>query len=268
MSDSSLVNAIAFRDSLASRGWRQSGGVALIPATMPPVNATSPRAFTQLLDWEAKQAMACELELQLEERASGSPTAFPENGFSASFLAGAMSGSGATLWDTGGPVLAKYETGGGADARVFYSDVRAGRVSLGVQTRVRVSLARWLRDAPSGLDLAVQGSINPAQALDADPPTYSAARSIAIGATAQITAPPGAMWWDFSVTDAGGGFGAACQVRAAPAQGGTYYRDTTLTAPIQYPPSSPWPWIPGSGPLSFANLSAIAVLVTVTFWVR
>jgi hypothetical protein len=157
---------------------------------------------------------------------------------------------------------------GGADARVFYSDVRAGRVSLGVQTRVRLSLARWLKDAESGLDLFVQGSINPAQALDADPPTYSAARRLAIGETAAITVPPGAMWWDFSVTDAGGGLGAACQVRAQPNQGGTYYRDTTLAAPVQYPPSSPWPWIPGYGPLRFANLSAIAVLVTVTFWVR
>ena len=262
--DASVINAVAWADPMAKNGFRQAGGVAYVGAVINPLNLTTPRAFEQLLDWESKLPQACELELQLQLQPGTplSPTAFPDELFSSGYAAGAYNGF---PWDGGSPVITKYETGGGADARVFYSDTRPGRFSLGVQQRVRVSVARWLVDSGFvGSTLVVQGSIGPSRGTDADPPTYTANGLVPTAANRNLTAPPGAVWWDWQCSS--GSVGVPVQVQCEHGDG-LFYKDTTVAAPVVYPPSAPYPVIPFAG-FNFINLGAVDAGVTVTFWVR
>lgn len=266
MSDSSLVNVRAWVDPMKSHGWRQSGGVLRVPGVFNPLNLERPRAFDSLLEWESELPQACELELQLQLQpdAGLSPTGFPDETVSNGFCAGAFNGF---AWDLFETVIAKFETGGGADARVFYSDVRPGRFALGVQQRVRVSIARWLRDSSYvASSLVVQGSIGPAQATDADPLTYTAAIQLPAAGQRNLTAPPGALWWDWQI-DTGVASTYSQVIVQTPA--GVSYKDTTYTAPIIYPPAAPYPWVCSAAPnLSFIHAGGDPCNLIVTFWVR
>lgn len=266
--DPSLVNAFAWRDAMEVQGWRQAGGSCDVPAALPPLNATEPRAFVQLLEWEAKHAISCELELQTQSQPAVTPTGFPDGSNTSGARAGAFQAAFSWNQTAGGNndiILAKYETGSGADARVFYSDCRPGRFSLGVQRRVRISLARWLRAGAAGTSFSVQGSIGPAHATDADPLTYTAAIEVLAAGQAQIEAPPGAQWWNFDISNGLAPFDGSMLAVANESQ---YMKDCSPLNPVQWPPSSPWPFTCGPGFINFLNTGATNLNLVVTFWVR
>lgn len=242
-------------------GERQSGGVLRVSPDLPTLNTVSPRDFTFLLEWEAKKPTSCELQMQLQyQEPSLVASGFPDATYSYGFSAGARL-DGSNVWDFADPIIAKYETGGGSNARVFYSDVRPGRFSLGVQQRVRMSIARWLQPDAGGGFIAVQGSIAACKFSDADPPTYTATTTIAAAASKQITSPPGALWWDFSTAQLGS------QIRVTSFQG-LYYKDTTIASPVQIPPVTPYPWLTGNSLLTVENVGALEATVTLQWWVR
>lgn len=266
MSDGSLVQAIDWVDAMKSRGWRLSGGVVQLPADLPTFNTTSPRAFTQLLEFESKLAQPVELELQLQSQPVPTPDGFPDGASSVSPCAGAYQFG--TPWNLSAPnigiVIAKYETGSGADARTFYSDVRPGRFALGVQQRVRMSVARWLVAGVAGSFINIQGSIAPARGTDADPPTYTCGIDLPLGDDLYVMAPPGAMYWTFDCV-ANAGFSA--QVIAQIPGQAQFYRDTNPAAAILYPPAPAWPLGAGDALIHFIN-AGVDCRLFATFWVR
>lgn len=249
-------------EAFARIGYRQRGGQIVLGPTLPPTNATYPNAYQLLLEYESARAIPCELEIQMQyQEPAFAPPGFPDATFSVGFCAGARLDA-ANVWDLSDqPVIVKYETGAGPDARTFYSDLRPGRVSLGTQTRVRVSIARWLVGDGGGANINVQGSIAPAQGTDSDPPTYSAMTSIAAAASKQISAPAGAFWFDMQVQQAG-------SIIRATSFRGHWYKDTTAVAPTQIPPVMPAPWPAGDTLTTVANLGAAEAWVTLTWWVR
>lgn len=243
-----------------THGIRSSGGQIIVPAAMPPINASFPLSFQQLLEWESfKGPLSVELQLQSQYQPPPAGQTFPDNSVSGvGELAGANDNPG--LWGLNAGLVAKIELGSGPIPRTLYSDVRNGRWALGSQSRVRVSVARWIVNQSSGLQLSLQGAVAPCQGgSDADPLTFTCGREIAAGATASLVTPNGAVWFDTFVA-------AGSQIEIT-GIGGIYYKDTTLAAPICFPPATPWP-LPAQGTLDFENVGAAAAQVFVTFWLR
>lgn len=247
-------------DVLKVNGFGQVGGIATLPPELSPLNLTMPVSYIFLLEWRSLKAQTCELEIQLQyQEPSLSAAGFPDSTFSLGFSAGARRDA-VSEWSWADPVIVKYETGGGANARVFYSDLRPGRFSLGAQERVRMSFARWMLADVGGANVAVQGSIAPSHGTDADPPTYTASIQIPAGTTRQMTAPPGALWWDFNCT-------VPTQLRATTYQA-VYDKNTVLGSLEQNPPVTPYPWLTSNSNIDFENLGAVDTVLTATFWVR
>jgi hypothetical protein len=264
MADDSPDRAV-WTDPLRTRGYKQAGGNLLILPTLPGLNTVKPREFTFLLDWEAVEPMPVELEVQMQQQ---DPTVlaggFPDATLGGGVICGAyFDAGGPDIWDSDGAgcVATRIETGAGNNARFFYCDLRPGRFSLGVQSRVRMSCARWIIADPTNTVFAVQATIAPAKFSDADPPTYSLQTVVPVGATRGFVTPAGAQWFDMVVGTRG------AQVEAA-VFGGLYYRDTTLAAPICYPPAPPWPVPITGGTWDITNVGAVDALVTMIFWVR
>lgn len=243
-----------------THGLRTSGGQIIVPATMPPINASFPRSYQQLLEWESfRGPLSVELQLQSQYQPPPAGDTFPDNSISGvGEVAGANDNPG--FWPLTGGLVAKIELGSGPIPRTLYSDVRSGRWALGSQTRVRVSVARWIADEPNGLQLSLQGAVAPCQGgSDADPLTFTCGREIAPAEIASLVTPNGAVWFDTFI-----GAGAQIEISGI---GGTYYKDTTLAAPICFPPATPWP-LAAQGTLDFENVGAAAAQVFVTFWLR
>ena len=260
--DAPFVGDLSSEELFAKKGYRQRGGQIILEPTLPSTNTTFPNAFQLLLEYESVRAIPCELEIQMQyQEPSILASGFPDATFSIGYCAGARIDAVNAWDDSDQPVIVKYETGAGPDARTFYSDLRPGRVSLGAQTRVRVSIARWLVADVGGANVAIQGSIAPSQGTDADPPTYSATAIIPAGATRTITAPPGAFWFDFFAQQSG-------SIVSATGFRAFFYKDFSLAAPIQIPYVMPAPWPSGESLLSVANLGAAEAWVTVCWWVR
>jgi hypothetical protein len=245
-----------------NHGYRTSGGQLVVPNVINPLNATVPRAFQQLLEWESfKGSVPCELQLQSQYQPAPSGQTVPDTSIATSEYAGANDNPG--LWDLGGTALiAKIELGSGPIPRTLFCDVRSGRWALGSQTRVRISVARWIGDnIATSTELSLQGAVAPCGGgSDADPLTYTCGKVLAIGAVQSLVTPPGAGWFDCLVSPAG----AQVQINGV---GGMFYKDTTLAAPVCYPPATPWP-LSNLGVLDFENVGIVEATLVVTFWLR
>jgi hypothetical protein len=267
--DASEINAIQWADPLKTRGWVQSGGLVVVPAALHTLNTTIPRAFQAWLEFFSAQPQEVELEVQTQAQPVPIPDGFPDGTNTATARAGAFSLGG--TWDSNPGnsdiIVAKYETGSGVDARVFFGDVRPGRFSLGVQQRVRISVARWLRAAGTAdSQYVVQGSIGPARGTDADPITYTCATNILAAGESFLQAPPGALYWWVDLANGLGPFdGSILMVVDGQAQ---FSRTIDPAAPVQSPPGCPWPFPAGPGQVHFINTGASNLDVVVTFWVR
>jgi hypothetical protein len=248
----------------------QRGGTIIIPSDINSLNAAKPSVFSELLEWVSDDGLPHAVEMQLQTQAldptvSGSD--FPDVNYVRARAAGA---TGWTYdFDGNSCTVMQVETGAGSNARRFWCDLRAGRFSLGVQTRVRLSVCRWVGNATSGESLTVQGSIAPAQAVEADPPTYTMRRMIDSGLTEDAPIPPGAHW--FYVNAQGNPDAdqeAECQLRIVSEDADTFIVDTTQVAPLHYPPASPWPVPIGSTFLRVHNVGTEDAVVSVIYWVR
>lgn len=242
---------------------RVAGGFVVVPAIMPPANMSTPLVWQQWLEWNGPPA-AVEWQVQLKN--AEQPLGFPPRNYSADWIAGASAatpGGGAV----GSHIVARIECGSGPTARMFFADVRAGRFALGVQERVRISVARWRADDPFLRPVEYQGTIGPAQATDADPPTYSVIHTFTAGENLnQMAVPPGAAWFDFSLT------AGAVRVTFTGYTGGNYgsiYRDVGASPPVSIPGPGPYPVPAGAGNVNAIQPSALdGATLSLTFWVR
>jgi hypothetical protein len=246
-------------------GWTASGGQLELPGTLNPANLTAPIAYLFLSDWESLTPKSVEWQVNVQARdAAGlSSTAFPPPAQGIAFNAGANF-LPLDRWDSDNDscVVCKIELGAGPNARTIFSDLRPGRFALGVQTRVRVSVARWFKAAPPPQgSYDIQSSVGAAETSDADPPTFSAMRRLNPGQLSTIFQPPGALWLDLSI-----------------AQGNTTVRIQSFdfdgvkcndpAAPVCYPPSTPWPAPSAGSTFDVTNVGPVPAIVTVRWWVR
>lgn len=254
------------------RSWRQSGGYLALPATLPGINTTRPREFTFLLDFESAHPVAVEWQVNYETQDPTQPQGgFPNSNVAQEAFAGAYFDS-SNIWtcEDRGCIVCKIELGAGLNARTLFTDLRAGRFSLGVQQRVRVSVARWLFAGDNDAVLAIQSTVAPAKTSDADPPTFTAEIVVAgPGLSNTITVPTGAQYFDFTARPVVG-LGNVYDATKIFVYGidSQYYKDSTLAAPVVFPPASPWPVRQGTTYFDVLNLGAVDAQVAMQFWIR
>lgn len=262
--DASLLNVTEWRDPLLTRGWNQSGGQVTLPGELPAANANLPREFLHVLSWESLTPQSCEWQVSLQTLAALANSDFPPQDTAIKYPAGAV--SGASLWAYQAAVTCKVELGSGPDARTIYTDLIAGRYSLGVQSRVRVSVARW---RSAGAPIQIQSAVAPAKHTDSDPPTFSALRLFNSNESAQIMTPCGAQWFEVTGVAQGGGLlslaSEGVQMVVVGAHG-LYGFDSTASPPIMFPGPPPWP-VDLGGFLS-VRCGTVPAIVCVRFWVR
>lgn len=261
--DPSLIAIAEWVDPMKTRGWVQSGGVLEVGPALSPFNTISPRQYETLLSWEARVPMAVEWEVNIQQQ---DPTilagGFPPADLSGTWLAGAYFDA-SNIWDSdsGSCVICKIELGSGPNARTIFTNLRGGRFALGTQSRVRISVARWLAADGGNAVLLVQSSVAPAQYTDAEPPTYSAQIRIPAGITKSIVQPPGALWVDLAISLGN----TQIEVQSFDFKA---YKNNSSTAPLCYPPASPWP-APTNGTLyEVTNTGAAEAVCTLHWWIR
>lgn len=230
---------------------RLSAGVVRLGPAVPPENFVTPNTWQFLVEWASPVASTVEWQVQLD---SGLHSGFfPDGSGHIPFIAAAWD------WVLNAGVIVRVECGSGPTARTFYCDLRSGRFALGVQERVRISIARWLAPDASGRVVVVQSTLGPAQASDAECPTYTA-KGNTVGPSKSLPIPPGAQWFDFTsgnpVTVLVGGF--------------EYARDTVTNplAPVIVPGPGPYPVPAGATHVDFFWPGGFGGAATVIFWVR
>ena len=252
---------------------RLAGGMARIAAACPAPNLTTPQAWQQLVEWNGlASAVEWQVQITYETPNGGWPGAnpmpgdFPPIRYANDVIAGMGGWNGLPATR----VVAQIECGSGPVARKFYTDVRSGRFSLGVQERVRISVARWAANDYLDRTLIVQSTVGPAQMSDADPPTFSCSHVFEGGESLYAIVPPGAVWFDFSTSN----MDPATFWLHAQALGGSggadFYRSFDPAAPISVPSPGPWPLPAQCGQIYVRNIDAAGFQhpATLTFWVR
>lgn len=264
--DASLVNVQQWVDPLKSRGWVQSGGQLTLPPQLSALNATVPSEWTPLLSYESLEPRACEWQVSAKYPPSLSMDGiYPVVDTPYRFRSGAIRpgpfGS-PTWWDSlSPPVTCRIELGSGPDARVIYSDLSSGRYSLGIQSRVRIGVARYA--LAGSAPVHIQSSIAPVRHTDADPPIYSALGRFPALSNASIHAPPGAQWFSISVKGTAGN--TAPPSVAAQTRSGHFIINQQTTPPTVYPGPPPWP--ADDGAMTF-YIGSEECWICVTYWVR
>lgn len=244
--------------------FRTAGGQIMIGRELPALNASAPREMQQLLEWESMRGpRSCELQLQCQYQPAFTQ-GFPDTSIASSEPAGAYYDA-TSVWSLGNSALiAKIELGSGPVPRTLYADMRPGRWALGSQSRVRISVGRWLGEFPFASTVSVQAAVAAASSTDADPLTYTAAISIPAGATRNITTPPGACWFDAQIGNDDPTLGVKVLISDSV---NCWYKDSTQAAPVCYPPATPWP-IGQLTTLDVINRGATTALVRLVFWLR
>lgn len=236
----------------------QMGGSAILPGTLPPANAAAPNEWVFVVEWVSDDEPR-PVDLQIDTfriPPTGQTDDFPPR---APLLHASAFGLSGVPGTTG---IVRLELGQGPNARTLYCDLKSGRFALGSQTRVRVSMCRWLTAEPSNDAVRVQIGISETDG-SGEYLTYTMVRSeeLIVGDAFDFSFPPGAAWWEF-YSD-----GDWVAYEAASADNlGYAARFVETSPPVYTPPSSPLPVTYQR--MTLENVGTEAAAITVVVWVR